>query len=385
MKHRLYLMAAALLVSASAMAQQANAQNPKMTTYEVGTKPSELNSLRQGEYPRVNASTRKAYFKYDLPLAHSVSVTVGNDTFKGVKDIDGIWTIETSPLPVGFHYYFVNVDGARMVDPSTKAFYGYGTTASAIEVPEGKEGDYYRFNKDIPHGQIRSMNYYSEINKRHRHINVYVPASYEKNVKKKYPVLYLLHGSGEDESGWVNQGHVDFILDNMIAAKEAKEMIVVIMSGDLQLTPDTRSYGDAKVTDVYVKELIPFIDANFRTYTDRDHRAMAGLSRGGGQTTSTVFPNMDKFAYIGTLSGLFGITPENINTVGDGVLADAAKFNKQIKLFHVSWGSEEARFGESAKVLQDKGINIQTYISEGTAHEWLTWRRGFYELAKQLF
>lgn len=379
-----FLLAAAMCVVLGANAQQANTPNPKMTAYEAGTKPSELNSLRNGEYPRVNANTRKAYFKYDLPLAHSVSVTVGNDTFKGVKDIDGIWTIETAPLPVGFHYYFVTVDGARLVDPATKAFYGYGTTASAIEVPEGSEGDYYRFNKNVPHGQVRSMNYWSDINNRHRHINVYVPASYEKG-KKKYPVLYLLHGSGEDESGWINQGHVDFILDNMIAAGEAKEMIVVVMSGDLQLTPDTRSYGDKKVTDVFVQELIPFIDANFRTYADRDHRAMAGLSRGGMQTTTTVFPNMDKFAYIGTLSGLFGITNDNFNTVGDGVLADVAKFNKQVKLFHVSWGSEEARFGESAKVLQDKGITIDTYISEGTAHEWLTWRRGFRELAKKLF
>ncbi len=385
---RLILLASVLFLGLTLSGQTrqgAPAVNPKMTAYEAGTIAPETNVLR-AEYPRVDPKTRKAYFKFNLPLAHSVSVTVGNDTFKGTKDVDGIWTIETSPLVVGFHYYFVTVDGARLTDPNSKSYFGYTLNAGGIEVPEGPEGDYYRFDRNVPHGQIRSINYWSDINQTYRHVNVYVPASYEKNTKKRYPVLYLLHGSGEDETGWVNQGHVDFILDNMIAKGEAVEMIVVILSGDLKTTPEHRTFPGKTVTDVYINETIPFIDANFRTYADKNHRAMAGLSRGGSQTTNTVLPHLDKFAYMGTLSGLFALNEDNINTVFDGVFKDAAAFNKQIKLFHVSWGTEEGdRNASGAKALADKGINVKTYISDGTAHEWLTWRRGFRDLAKYLF
>ena len=385
---RLILLASVLFLGLTLSGQTrqgAPAVNPKMTAYEAGTIAPETNVLR-AEYPRVDPKTRKAYFKFNLPLAHSVSVTVGNDTFKGTKDVDGIWTIETSPLVVGFHYYFVTVDGARLTDPNSKSYFGYTLNAGGIEVPEGPEGDYYRFDRNVPHGQIRSVNYWSDINQTYRHVNVYVPASYEKNTKKRYPVLYLLHGSGEDETGWVNQGHVDFILDNMIAKGEAVEMIVVILSGDLKTTPEHRTFPGKTVTDVYINETIPFIDANFRTYADKNHRAMAGLSRGGSQTTNTVLPHLDKFAYMGTLSGLFALNEDNIDTVFDGVFKDAAAFNKQIKLFHVSWGTEEGdRNANGAKTLQNKGINVKTYISDGTAHEWLTWRRGFRDLAKYLF
>lgn len=385
---RLILLASVLFLGLTLSGQTrqgAPAVNPKMTAYEAGTIAPETNVLR-AEYPRVDPKTRKAYFKFNLPLAHSVSVTVGNDTFKGTKDVDGIWTIETSPLVVGFHYYFVTVDGARLTDPNSKSYFGYTLNAGGIEVPEGPEGDYYRFDRNVPHGQIRSVNYWSDINQTYRHVNVYVPESYEKNTKKRYPVLYLLHGSGEDETGWVNQGHVDFILDNMIAKGEAVEMIVVILSGDLKTTPEHRTFPGKTVTDVYINETIPFIDANFRTYADKNHRAMAGLSRGGSQTTNTVLPHLDKFAYMGTLSGLFALNEDNIDTVFDGVFKDAAAFNKQIKLFHVSWGTEEGdRNASGAKALADKGINVKTYISDGTAHEWLTWRRGFRDLAKYLF
>lgn len=385
---RLLLLASVLFLGLTLSGQTrqgAPAVNPKMTAYEAGTIAPETNVLR-AEYPRVDPKTRKAYFKFNLPLAHSVSVTVGNDTFKGTKDVDGIWTIETPPLVVGFHYYFVTVDGARMTDPNSKSYFGYTLNAGGIEVPEGPEGDYYRFDRNVPHGQIRSLNYWSDINQTYRHVNVYVPASYEKNTKKRYPVLYLLHGSGEDETGWVNQGHVDFILDNMIAKGEAVEMIVVILSGDLKTTPEHRTFPGKTVTDVYINETIPFIDATFRTYADKNHRAMAGLSRGGSQTTNTVLPHLDKFAYMATLSGLFALNEENVDTVFDGVFKDAAAFNKQIKLFHVSWGTEEGdRNSNGAKTLQNKGINVKTYISDGTAHEWLTWRRGFRDLAKYLF
>lgn len=382
------LLSSTIVLLLSLAGLSAQNQPPKaMTDYEKGSFPSETNVLR-AEYPRVDPVTRKAYFKFHLPLAHTVTVNIGNDVYKGTRDIDGVWSIETDPLVVGFHYYFVNVDGARLTDPNSMSYFGYSVNAGGIEVPEGPEGDYYRFNKDVPHGQIRSIKYHSDINGTYRHINVYVPASYEKG-KKRYPVLYLLHGMGENEFGWVDQGHVDFILDNMIAAGEAKEMIVVVMSGDIRTTPEIRSVRGKTVSDIYVDELVPFIDKNFRTLADREHRAMAGLSRGGGQTTTTVLTNhnMDKFAWIACLSGLFGINEENIDTVFGGALADPDAFNKQMRLFHISWGTEENgfRFEGSVAALKKKGINFVSYVSEGTAHEWLTWRRGFHDLAGKLF
>ena len=382
---KMMVAALALLIGGVGLSAQ-NTLPKAMTTYEEGSLPSETNVLR-AEYPRVDPVSRKAYFKFLLPLAHTVTVTIGNDTFAGTKDIDGVWTIETPPLVVGFHYYFVNVDGARLTDPNSMSYFGYTANAGGIEVPEGPEGDYYRFNKDVPHGQVRSLNYYSEINGTYRHVNVYVPASYETG-RKRYPVLYLLHGMGENENGWINQGYVNFILDNMIAAGEAVEMIVVVMSGDIRTTPTIRSVRGKTVSDIYVDELVPFIDKTFRTYADREHRAMAGLSRGGSQTTATVLTNhnMDKFAWMGMLSGLGGITKDNVATIFDGAFADPAAFNRQMHLFHVSWGTEEgARFPTSVDALRAQGINCVTYISEGTAHEWLTWRRGFHDLAAKLF
>ena len=387
MKKTLFsLLAALLLTSAGIMAQNTSGNPSAMTQYEAGTQINELNALR-GYYPRVDISTRKAYFKFNLPLAHSVSVQIGNDTFKGTKDIDGIWTIVTDPLVVGFHYYFVNVDGAQLTDPNSKSFFGYGLNAGGIEIPEGPEGDYYRFNKDIPHGQVRSLNYYSEYNGCNRHVNVYVPASYE-NGKKRYPVLYLLHGSGEDETGWINQGHVDFILDGMIYNKQAEEMIVVVMSGDMSNNPYAKIKEGKTIYDIYVDELIPFIDKTFRTIAKRESRGMAGLSRGGMQTTTTILANknMDKFAWMATLSGLSRITDETVGTVFNGAFKDAAAFNKQMRLFHISWGTAEGDGNANGyAALKKQGINVDSFVSEGTAHEWLTWRRAFRDLAGKLF
>ena len=175
----------------------------------------------------------------------------------------------------------------------------------------------------------------------------------------------------------------------MIAAGEAQEMIVVVMSGDMRYTPDIRDVPGKTVSDIYVDDLVPFIDKTFRTIPNRENRAMAGLSRGGGQTTSTVLDNhnMDKFAWMGLLSGLFRVTDENVKTVFGGAFADPATFNKQMRLLHISWGSDEGNFGfpASCAAVQKQGINCVTFVSEGTAHEWLTWRRSFRDFAKRLF
>ena len=382
---RLEIIILSLLICIPAFAQ--GQKNQDAPSWEPNTKPAFTNVL-SAEYPRVNAETRQASFRFEAPNANSVSVSVGgiDQKFNGVKDENGVWTIETPPLVVGFHYYFVFVDGLRLTDPASQSFFGWRANAGGIEIPEGPEGDYYRFNKDIEHGQIRSIHYYSEINGTYRHINVYVPAEYEHNPEKRYPVLYLLHGSGEDETGWLNQGHADFIMDNLIAEGKAVPMIVVMMSGDMVTTPEIRSVEGASVTDVYINELVPYVDKTFRTLTDREHRAMAGLSRGGGQTFRTVLPNLDKFAYMGGLSGGARINDENIDTQFDGVFANPDRFNKQVKLLFLSCGTEEGmRTGQMVEVLKNHGIHCEYYVSEGTAHEWLTWRRSLKEMAPRLF
>ncbi len=364
-----------------------------------GFKPSACN-IFLSQYPAVNAQTRQAIFRVAAPTATSVKLQLGGDK-EMKKDENGVWTITTDPLVVGFHYYAILIDGVAVTDRNTKTYFGSNWESSGIEIPEGPEGNYYRFNKNIPHGQIRSIYYWSELNGLERHINVYVPAEYENNPSKKYPVLYLVHGWGEDENGWSNQGHMANIMDGLIAAGKAVPMIIVMPDGDIQTNPDVRQAKTNDVTQIFVNDLIPYIDKTFRTKTDRQNRAMAGLSRGGGQTTSTVFANMDKFAWMGTFSGFFlgmrrgGNNTGNaqpdmnsmIETAFNGVFKDAAAFDKQMNLLFISTGSEEGPGAkQSVDALKAHGIkNVVYHESQGTAHEWLTWRRALNDFAPRIF
>ena len=348
-----------------------------------GFKPASTNTFLS-QYPAVNAQTRQAMFRVVAPKAMSVKLQLsGVHDMK--KDDKGVWWYTSDPLVVGFHYYAIQIDSVPVMDRNTEAFFGSNWESSGIEIPEGPEGDYYRFNKNIPHGQIHSIYYWSDINGLERHINVYIPAEYEKNPNKKYPVLYLVHGWGEDENGWSVQGHMANIMDGLIQSGKAVPMIVVMPSGDIKTNSDVRT-ASGNITDIFVKDLIPYIDKTFRTYSDKEHRAMAGLSRGGMQTTSTVFANMDKFAWMGTFSGFMGMRG-SVDAAFNGIFKDAAAFNKQIHLLFISTGSEE---GQSAKQSSDAltayGIkNVVYHESAGTAHEWLTWRRALNDFAPRLF
>ena len=321
----------------------------------------------------------EGYGKYDAPGIAQL-----------VEGKNGVWSYTSDKLAPELYSYTFNIDGMTGVKDPANIYVNRDivsfTNIFIISTEKGDKGDLYRVN-EVPHGNLSKVWYPSPTLKMQRRMTIYTPPGYDKG--KAYPVLYLLHGMGENENGWVNQGHVDFILDNMIASGEAEEMIVVVMSGDIRTTPEIRSVQGKTVSDIYVDELVPMIDKTFRTLPDREHRAMAGLSRGGMQTTTTVLTahNQDKFAWIATLSGLFGINADNVNTVFDGALADPVSFNKQMRLFHISWGTEENgfRIGESVEALKKQGINCVTYVSEGTSHEWLTWRRGFHDLAGKLF
>lgn len=360
-----------------------------------GFKPASTNTFIS-QYPAVNQETREAIVRVTAPEAQKVQLDLGGKKYDMTKDDKGVWSCTSDPQVVGFHYYSILIDGVAVMDRGSKAYFGSNWENSGIEIPEGPEGDYYRFDKNIPHGQVRSIYYWSEINGMERHINVYVPAEYEKKPRKKYPVLYLVHGWGENEDGWSVQGHMANIMDGLIASGKAVPMIVVMPSGDIQTNPDVRQ-ASGDITKIFMNDLIPFIDKTFRTIDNRQKRAMAGLSRGGMQTTMTVFANMDKFAWMGTFSGFFmgmrmggGNTQPDmksmVETAFNGVFKDAAAFNEKMNLLFISTGTEEGTPKEAVDALREHGINnIVYYESEGTAHEWLTWRRSLKEFAPRIF
>ncbi len=340
------------------------------------------------DFPKVDKE-RRAYFKVNAPKAKKVQVDICGKVYDMRRNSKGAWTCVTDPLVVGFHYYFIKVDDVSVIDPSTETFFGCNREAGGIEIPEGSEGDYYRPQVGIPHGQVRSIYYYAASTGEWRHAMVYTPAEYEKG-KKRYPVLYLQHGMGEDETGWAKQGKMQHILDNAIHDKTAVPMIVVMESGDIKAPfrgGDNRAgfsaYG-ASFYKVMINDLIPYIDSNFRTLADREHRAMAGLSWGGHQTFDLVLTHMDKFAWMGAFSGaIFGL---DVKTAYDGVFTRADEFNKKIHYLLLTCGSEE-NFG-TGKLVEDlraAGINADYYVSEGTHHEWLTWRRGLKQFIPHIF
>ena len=343
------------------------------------------------EYPKIDKEGR-AYFRISAPEARKVIVDICDKKYDMQPDGKGNFMAVTDPLVPGFHYYFMNIGGVNFIDPATETFFGCNRESGGIEIPEGPEGDYYRPQQGIDHGQVRSIYYFSNEQQTWRHAMVYTPAGYDlkANIKKRYPVLYLQHGMGEDETGWTKQGHMQHIMDNAIAAGEAVPMIVVMESGDIKAPfgpgQSRDQYGNS-FYPVLLNDLIPYIDANFRTKTDRDNRAMAGLSWGGHQTFDVVLTNLDKFSYIGTFSGaIFGL---DVKTAYNGVFTDAEAFNKQIHYFLMCSGTEgmDKMFGTKKMVesLNEMGINAHYSESTGTAHEWLTWRRGLHEFIPHLF
>ena len=346
------------------------------------------------EYPKVDKEGR-AYFRISAPEARKVVVDICSKKYDMQPDGKGNFMAVTDPLVPGFHYYFMNIGGVNFIDPATETFFGCNRESGGIEIPEDSEGDYYRPQAGVPTGEVRSFYYYAESTKEWRHAMVYTPAEYDakKNVKKRYPVLYLQHGMGEDETGWSKQGHMQHIMDNAIAKSEAVPMIVVMESGDIKAPfqgGDNRqgmsTYGNS-FYQVLLNDLIPTIDAKFRTLSDREHRAMAGLSWGGHQTFDVVLTNMDKFSYMGTFSGaIFGL---DLKTAYDGVFTNPEAFNKQMHCLFMMSGTEgmDKMFGTKKMVedLNQMGINAHYYESTGTDHEWLTWRRGLKQFIPYLF
>lgn len=353
---------------------------------------SSIYNVPMAEYPKVDEQ-RRALFRLYAPEAHDVKADICGKKYPMTKDNTGMWTVTTDPLVVGFHYYFFIVDGVQVTDPASDCFYGCGRMASGMEVPESpEEAAYYTFNKSIAHGQVRECQYYSEVEGQVRRCFVYTPAEYETSPKSKYPVLYLQHGMGEDERGWHEQGHMANILDGQIASGKCKPMIVVMDYGDCGYIHgtkkgETRDEFGASFGNILLRDIIPFVEKTFRVKTDRDHRAMAGLSWGGHQTFQITLTHLDQFAHIGAFSGAILMAPgQNITDVYGGVFSDADKFNEQVHTLFLGQGTEEGMgCDRMSQSLKEAGINHVYYASPGTHHEWLTWRRCLNEFLPLLF
>ena len=345
-------------------------------------RPNELNQQGQ-EYPQVN-SEGYARFRIDAPDAKSVIVSLGLGGRGGTvlhKDKDGIWTGTTEgPMDEGFHYYHLTIDGATVNDPGTHNYFGSCRWESGIEIP-AHDKDFYALRYDIPHGKVQQVLFPTNVRNDRgesgmRRAFVYTPPTYDKNKKERFPVLYLQHGWGEDENAWSNQGHANLIMDNLIADGKIKPFIIVMTYG---MTNEVKFGGIGQFTakefeTVLVDELVPYIDANFKTKADKWNRAMAGLSMGGIETKLITLRRPEVFGYYGLLSG-GQYDPSDI------------KDPKQVKVIFQSCGSKERpdAIRESVAKLKEAGYNAYGYISEGTAHEFLTWRRSLKEMAPLLF
>jgi enterochelin esterase-like enzyme len=350
------------------------------------------------DYPRVSADSR-VQFQLVAPAAHAVQVQMwGHPKMDLAKGPDGTWSLTTPPVVPGFHYYNFWVDGMKANDLGSHAFFGALYDASGIEVPE--HGVDYYLPRDVPHGQVREHWYHSSVTGAWRRAMVYTPPGYDKQTAR-YPVLYLQHGAGEDETGWSRQGKANFIMDNLIAEGRAVPMIVV-MDNDyatragsaartdvLPKDPDARRRAIDELAgtfgDVITRDLIPSIDGGFRTLTDRDHRALAGLSMGGMLAVPLALGRPDVFSYL----GVFSSAP--VEFFGGKLVIDAKK--DAYGRFHLVWlgiGTEEEPFIREPALhyhaaLDKAGIAHRFYQSPGTAHEWLTWRRDLHEFAPLLF
>jgi enterochelin esterase-like enzyme len=399
MKTKLVLLTFASVISGQVCTAQTN------EPAEEDFKPSSLNQPGQ-QYPQVN-SQRRARFRIVAPQAQSVRVGLGRGGTTLTKGDDGVWTGTTSgPLDEGFHYYHLTVDGGTFNDPGTLSFYGSTRWESGIEIPAHDE-DFYAL-KDVPHGRVQQVLFPSKFTN-----SIIARPDYDKDPTKRYPVLYLQHGWGENEYAWWNQGRANLIMDNLIAEAKTRPVIVVMTYGLTNEGPGPGGRGrrggpgagapgaaagtnsapaagarggganpftgaSAAFEKVLVDELIPYIDANFRTLSDQPHRAMAGLSMGGAETHYITLKHLDKFSHIGLFSGGV-ITTNDVSNTPD--------FREKVKVVFASCGSREnpGNINANHEALVGIGIKNTAYVSPDTAHEFLTWRRSLHEFAPLLF
>ena len=406
-----FILSAALLASQMVLAQTAVVEDFKTTP-----------TTQQGkQYPQVNSEGR-VRTSISAPEALKVQIDIGGKKYDLKKDDKGVWTGESDPQDVGFHYYQLNVDGASVPDPGSLYYFGASRWGSGIEIPS-KDQDFFAL-KNVPHGQLRETHYFSKTSNSNRRVYIYTPPGYDKD-SKKYPVLYLQHGMGEDETGWGSQGYAGLIMDNLIAEGKATPFIIVMENsggaprgprpagaqgpggpgqgapsaapgqGAPQGAPGQGAPAGAprmgaggpgggmnmagQFERILFDDLIPYIESNFRVIADQEHRAMAGLSMGGMQTRSIVIANPEKFSYVGMFSS---------GTFSPSEVKDIDAFKKKGKLVFMSFGGKEggaARIPAAAEEWNKIGIKGVSYVSPETAHEWHSWRRSLHEFAPLIF
>jgi len=408
-----------ILISASSISLAQTGQ-PLVSSKLAGTQHINPYNVYGVPFPRIEADNRVT-FRFTAPYAEKVQVSISNVANDMVKGSDGVWTYTSEPQDLGYHNYWMIVDGAVVLDPATDGFIGYSHMCNGFEIPD-PNGGFYDL-KDVPHGNVQIENYYSTVTESWRHIYVYTPPDYEKNTSARYPVLYLQHGGGEDQRVWIEMGRTNLILDNLIAEGKAKPFIVVMETSAARKPgepiPQMRAPGAPApgqgapggqpgqgapgaqpgpgapgqgapggqaarprmgfsfdtYAELMIKDMIPYIDKNFRTLSDQANRAMSGLSMGAMCTKAVTLAHLDTFGYIGLFSG---------GTIAPAEITDKSK----VKLVFMSYGSRE-RGSESVKnaadALNQAGIKGVSYVSPLTAHEFQSWRRSLKEYAQLLF
>jgi len=389
-------------VSGTCLAQSGQASVNSKAAGEAHPSPY---NLYGAQFPRIEADSRVT-FRFNAPDAQKVQVSIANVANDMIKGDDGVWTYTSEPQDLGYHNYWMIVDGAIVLDPATDGFIGYSHLCNGFEIPD-PEGGFYEI-KDVPHGRVLIENYFSKTTDSWRKIYVYTPPGYDKNTSIRYPVLYLQHGGGEDQRVWIEMGRTNVILDNLIAEGKAKPFIVVMETSSAykpgeappqprqpqaaapgQVRPPAPPAGQPATgaarprmrfsfdtyAELMINDMIPYIDSNFRTLADQGHRAMSGLSMGAMCTRSVALAHLDMFSHIGLFSG---------GTIAPADITDKSK----VKLVFMSYGSRE-RGSEgvmnAADVLQQAGIKGVSYVSPLTAHEFQSWRRSLREFAQLLF
>lgn len=355
------------------------------------------------QYPRVHPNGRIT-FQVELPSAHQVRLCPGGapESGLGAGPMDltraevGTWRLTVGPIPPGLYYYWLEVDGLAVNDPGSRCYFGHGHAVSAVEVPGSAAATGFYALTDVPHGQVRTRWHHTGGAGDHwRRSVIYTPAGYDTELDRRYPVLYLQHGAGEDETGWVEQGRADLILDNLIAAGAALPMLVVMTDGYARPELRRPARSPARTTmivdefeQLLRKDLVPMVDATYRTLPDREHRALAGLSMGARQSLDIGLNNLDTFAWVGAFS------PPPVEDVDPatsfrGALTDPAVLDRALRLLWVGCGTGEARFvhwcDDLHRVLTDLGVAHETFSAPGTAHEWPTWRACLHAFAQQVF
>lgn len=348
-------------------------------------------NINQNQCPCI-LQDNSVFFRVTAPNAQKVQIDLGKK-YDMVKGENGVWTVQTEPIEPGFHYYFLVIDGVAVADPASQSFFGTGKMSSGIDIPE-VGADFYTV-KDVPHGAVSSKYYYSNVTNSWRRLFVYTPPGYDQARETRYPVVYIQHGGGEDETGWVVQGKTDIILDNLIAEKQAVPMIVVIANGNIRAGGGGySSEGMAGFKKEMTQNIVPFIDKNYRTKANAENRAICGLSMGGGQSFYVGLESLDYFSAVGVFSsGIFG----GIRSAGGagfdaekeipGLLSRSGEFNEKLNLFYISCGEGDGRveFTKAAiATMRENGLKVESNTFPG-GHEWQVWRKSLHDFASRVF